>query len=74
MAKKEIYVYADWEGISGPELIGTLTVDRTRGKDFYGFSYADTWLKSAHQAILSRSGKAQNPRKGTIPVCISFQG
>lgn len=52
MSKQEIFVYADWKGLLAPELVGTLLFDIVRGKEFYSFSYANTWLSSGHREML----------------------
>lgn len=47
-----IYVYADWIGLEGPHLMGTLTANRMRGKEIFSFQYDDDWLKSGKARIL----------------------
>jgi serine/threonine-protein kinase HipA len=44
--KKEIYVYAHWEKINDPFLMGTLTSVKTRGKEVFAFEYDQAWLES----------------------------
>lgn len=46
MSRKNVYVFADWEELSEPALVGILSADRVRGKDFYSFSYDKSWLVS----------------------------
>lgn len=46
MSKRQIYVYADWQEISEPFLMGVLTSDLLRGKEIFSFEYNDTWLSS----------------------------
>jgi serine/threonine-protein kinase HipA len=41
----DIFVYADWLGINGPILIGTLTVVHTRGHQVTSFDYSKDWIK-----------------------------
>ncbi len=48
MAKREIYVYADWEEINGPLFMGILSSELLRGKEIFSFEYDDIWLKSKH--------------------------
>ena len=43
---KEILVYADWQGIGTPQLVGTLFSTYSRGKEIFSFEYAQNWLKS----------------------------
>jgi len=46
MRKKNIYVYADWIGLSEPTLIGTLHVMPSRGKEIFSFEYDIDWLNN----------------------------
>jgi serine/threonine-protein kinase HipA len=41
-----IYAYADWQGLAGTTLIGTLTANLVKGKEVFAFAYADEWLNS----------------------------
>lgn len=50
--KKEIYTYADWVGLNGPALMGTLSVSPARGKESFSFQYADEWLKSGFSQLI----------------------
>ncbi len=49
MAKKSerkiIYVYADWVGLNGPSLVGTLAAELVRGAEVFSFSYDKNWLE-----------------------------
>lgn len=51
-AKREIYVYAHWEGIENPALIGVLWSERLRGKEIFSFQYDEEWLKSPNVSVL----------------------
>jgi len=42
--RKHIYVYADWIGIGGPQLMGVLSVDVVRGEELFSFSYDEKWI------------------------------
>jgi serine/threonine-protein kinase HipA len=44
--EKEILVYADWQGINGPLLMGHLFVSRLRGKEIFQFEYEPQWLQN----------------------------
>lgn len=48
----EIYVYADWEDIDGPELMGSLHVSRTKGHSVIAFQYDTNWIKKGQAQIL----------------------
>lgn len=43
--EKEIYVYADWQGLaSEPVLMGVLNTTYSRGKEIFSFHYDEKWL------------------------------
>lgn len=44
--KKEIQVYAHWQGLKEPSLMGMLSVSLAKGKESFSFEYTDAWLKS----------------------------
>lgn len=48
-----LYIYADFDWLKEPKLIGRLTYERLRGNGTYGFCYDDSWLKSHSDLILS---------------------
>ena len=50
--KREIYVYAHWQPISEPILMGMLGAERLRGKEIFSFEYDEGWLKSKHAQVL----------------------
>jgi len=43
---KRLYVFADFDWLKEPRLIGELSYESLRGSDSYGFCYNDEWLKS----------------------------
>jgi len=43
---KEIWVYADWEGMKTPPRMGTLFASYSRGKEIFSFEYDKSWLQS----------------------------
>lgn len=43
---KEIFVYAHWQGLDSPVLMGVLSINITRGKEISSFEYDDDWLQS----------------------------
>lgn len=43
---QRLLVYADFDWLKEIELIGTLSYERLRGSDNYGFEFHDTWLKN----------------------------
>jgi serine/threonine-protein kinase HipA len=51
-AKKEILVYADWQGLAKPTKMGVLTATPARGKEAFSFEYSAEWLKSGFSQML----------------------
>ncbi len=45
-SRREALVYADWEGLSQPNLMGILKAELLRGKEIFSFSYDPRWLAS----------------------------
>jgi serine/threonine-protein kinase HipA len=50
--RKTIQVCADWLGLQGPLLMGTLHASLTRGKETFQFVYAKEWLESGNVLML----------------------
>jgi serine/threonine-protein kinase HipA len=50
--KKEIQVYAHWQGLQEPSLMGVLSVSPAKGKESFSFEYADAWLKSGFSQMI----------------------
>lgn len=50
--KKDIQVYADWQDLQEPAIMGTLSVSPAKGKESFSFEYADAWLKSGFSQII----------------------
>ncbi|MDX1283739.1 MAG: HipA domain-containing protein [Draconibacterium sp.] len=46
MSSKIIYVYADWNGLNGPLLMGVLRAEQVRGDEVFSFEYDKVWLDS----------------------------
>jgi serine/threonine-protein kinase HipA len=49
---KTILVYADWEEIGYPVLMGKLVSTHIRGKEVFSFEYSAEWLASEHVAVI----------------------
>ncbi len=47
--KTDIYVYADWQGLEAPLLMGVLSAHQAKGRKAFSFSYDKLWLQSGHQ-------------------------
>ena len=50
---KRLYVYADFDWLKEPKLIGELGYESLRGSDSYGFKFSDEWLKNYGNLFLS---------------------
>lgn len=50
---RQLYVYADFDWLDKPQLVGTLTCDTIRGSEKYGFEFDKTWLGNFGNIILS---------------------
>lgn len=50
--KKEILIYAHWQGLTDPEKMGNLTVTQGKGKEIFSFEYTADWLKSGFTQML----------------------
>lgn len=50
--KFDIHVFADWAGLEGPILIGTLSAHFAKGKKAFSFEYDKNWLKTDGQRLL----------------------
>lgn len=42
---KKLYVYADFDWLNAPQLIGELSYESLRGNDSYGFKFDNEWLR-----------------------------
>lgn len=50
---RSLYVYADFDWLDTPKLIGELLCDSVRGRETYGFSYDKVWLAEYGDVFLS---------------------
>ena len=50
---KRLYVFADFDWLKEPRLIGELSYESLRGSDSYGFCYSDDWLRECGNLFLS---------------------
>ena len=51
-SKKRILVYAHWQDIKDPALMGTLTAVKGKGKESFSFEYNEVWLKSGFSQMI----------------------
>lgn len=47
----QVFVFADWLELPEPTLVGTLNVDRIKGKEHFRFAYDKSWLNQVAQQI-----------------------
>lgn len=52
LQNKQIYVYADWLQLKGPQFMGTLNVESGRGRETFSFSYDPVWITGAPALLL----------------------
>tara|TARA_R110002050_G_scaffold273113_2_gene417127 strand:+ start:26112 stop:27374 length:1263 start_codon:yes stop_codon:yes gene_type:complete len=52
LERKEIFVYAHWDGIETPFLMGSLYATPSRGKEIFSFEYDKRWLQSDYAQII----------------------
>jgi serine/threonine-protein kinase HipA len=50
--KTDIYVYAHWQEMPGPKIIGILSAQQAKGKKAFSFEYDKEWLKSNQKFLL----------------------
>lgn len=50
---QKLYVYADFDWLDAPQLLGELVCDSVRGNETYGFSYNKEWLAEYGDVFLS---------------------
>ncbi|WP_179354352.1 type II toxin-antitoxin system HipA family toxin [Winogradskyella vidalii] len=50
--KFDIYVFADWDGLETPTLVGVLSAHFAKGKKAFSFEYGKDWLKTDAQRLL----------------------
>jgi|GEM_PF-751249 toxin-antitoxin system, toxin component, hipA family len=50
---KKLFVYADFDWLDAPQLIGELSCDSMRGSEIYGFSFDNNWLAKYGDIFLS---------------------
>lgn len=50
--KLDIYVYAHWQGMLAPQLMGVLSALYAKGKKAFSFEYDKVWIKSKEQLLI----------------------
>ena len=50
--KTDIYVYAHWQGMLEPIMIGILSAQQAKGKKAFSFEYENNWIKSEQKFLL----------------------
>ena len=51
-SKTDIYVYAHWQEMKEPKLIGVLSAQQAKGKKAFSFEYDKNWLKTEQKFLL----------------------
>lgn len=51
-SRRDIYVFADWDGVNGPQPMGVLHSELLRGKEVFSFEYDPQWLQSGFAQVL----------------------
>ncbi|MFV8363567.1 type II toxin-antitoxin system HipA family toxin [Flavobacterium sp. ZT3P35] len=52
LSKTDIYVYAHWQEMKEPKLIGVLSAQQAKGKKAFSFEYDRNWLKTEQKFLL----------------------
>ncbi|MEO8254837.1 MAG: HipA domain-containing protein [Flavobacterium sp.] len=50
--KTDIYVYAHWQSMNEPKIVGILSAQQAKGKKAFSFEYDKTWLKTEQKFLL----------------------
>ena len=50
--QRPIEVWADWDGLARPNLMGILTATPSRGKEIFSFAYHPEWLASGQSQLI----------------------
>lgn len=50
-SESTIFVYAEWQELKQPQLMGVLRANRIRGKEIFDFEYSSEWLQQRHIAL-----------------------
>lgn len=64
---KKLFVYADFDWLDTPRLIGELTCDSVRGSETYGFSYDKEWIAKYGDVFLSEDLQNFSGTQYTLP-------
>lgn len=50
--KRDVFVFAHWEGMDDPIFMGRLHAELLRGKEIFSFEYDEKWLQSVYAQVL----------------------
>lgn len=50
--KREVFVFADWDGLSETKFLGVLYAELIRGKEIFSFQYNEDWLSTSQVQLL----------------------
>ena len=71
---KRLYVFADFDWLKEPRLVGELSYESLRGSDSYGFCYSNGWLKDYGSLFLSDDLNNYPVQQYTVPYTYIFGG
>jgi serine/threonine-protein kinase HipA len=60
--KTNIFVYAHWQGMIEPNLIGVLSAHQGKGRKSLSFEYNTIWLKSNKSFLWLKNGEILQPK------------
>ena len=69
---KTLYVYADFDWLARPTLVGELGYESLRGSDSYSFKFADEWLRQYGNLFLSADINNYPGQQYSQPGCDIF--
>lgn len=64
---KKLYVYADFDWLDSPMLVGSLSYESLRGNDSYGFAYDNDWLYKYGSLLISADVNNYDGVQYTMP-------
>lgn len=70
--EQHILVYADWQELHRPLLMGCLHVQTTRGKEIFAFEFASNWLASPASSMLDPDLQLYSGRQYADPTKSNF--
>lgn len=69
---QKLYVYADFDWLQEPQIVGELSYESLRGNDSYGFKFDNDWLRKYGSIFLSEDLNNYPGQQYTKPDCDIF--